>query len=166
MRNVIKEITSILIILSVIAGFAGCSFLDEFVDETTYSMATISPTEYGSRDDIDEDGSYYTKDDVALYLYLYGHLPPNYMTKSEAQALGWENGDLDEYEYGACIGGDRFYNYEGYLPEEDGREYFECDVDTLHQDSRGPKRIVYSDDGLIYYTEDHYATFVLLYGEP
>ena len=69
------------------------------------------------------------------------------------------------YAPGKCIGGSRFGNYEGLLPEADGRTYTECDIDTLGADSRGAKRIVFSNDGLIYYTEDHYETFELLYGE-
>ena len=64
-----------------------------------------------------------------------------------------------------CIGGDRFGNYEGLLPEKDGRTYYECDIDTLGAETRGVKRIVYSSDGFIYYTEDHYESFELLYGE-
>ena len=66
---------------------------------------------------------------------------------------------------GKCIGGSRFGNYEDLLPEADGRTYTECDIDTLGADSRGAKRIVFSNDGLIYYTEDHYKSFELLYGE-
>ena len=108
--------------------------------------------------------SYTTKEDVALYIHTYGCLPDNFMTKSEARKLGWEGGGLEDYAPGMCIGGDRFGNYEGLLPED--REYTECDIDTMGKDSRGAKRIVFSDDGLIYYTEDHYESFVLLYGEP
>ena len=111
---------------------------------------------------LDPDGSYTTKEDVALYLYTYGELPQNFMTKNEAKDLGWSGGGLDAYAPGMCIGGDRFGNYEGILP--DG-EYHECDIDTLGALSRGAKRIVYSDDGYIYYTEDHYESFVLLYPE-
>ena len=114
---------------------------------------------------IDEDGSYTTKDDVALYIHTYGHLPDNFITKKDAQALGWPGGSLEPYAPGKCIGGSRFGNYEGLLPEADGRTYTECDIDTLGADSRGAKRIVFSNDGLIYYTEDHYETFELLYGE-
>ena len=113
---------------------------------------------------IDENGRYTTKEDVSLYIYTYGDLPKNFMTKSEARALGWEGGGLEEYAPGMCIGGDYFGNYEGLLPED--RDYTECDIDTLGRDSRGAKRIVFSDDGLIYYTEDHYESFELLYGEP
>ena len=114
---------------------------------------------------LDEDGAYTSRDDVALYLYLYGQLPDNFMTKSEARKLGWSGGGLDKYAYGMCIGGDRFGNNEGLLPEKAGRQYYECDIDTLHAKSRGAKRIVFSNDGLIYYTDDHYASFTLLYGE-
>ncbi|MBA4347699.1 MAG: ribonuclease [Clostridiales bacterium] len=115
---------------------------------------------------IDEKGTYTTKEDVSLYLYTYGYLPENFITKSEARALGWSGGGLDVYDYGKCIGGDRFGNNEGLLPESRGRQYYECDIDTLHRDDRGAKRIVFSNDGLIYYTENHYDSFELLYGEP
>lgn len=112
-----------------------------------------------------EDGVYTTKEDVALYLHTYGHLPDNFITKKEAQALGWPGGDLEPYAPGKSIGGSYYGNYEGLLPEKEGREYYECDIDTLGAESRGPKRIVYSNDGLIYYTPDHYESFELLYGE-
>ena len=114
---------------------------------------------------IDEDGVYTTKDDVALYLHTYGHLPSNFITKKEAEKLGWSGGSLEPYAPGKCIGGSHFGNYEGILPEKDSRSYTECDIDTLGADKRGAKRIVFSNDGLIYYTEDHYETFELLYGE-
>ena len=114
---------------------------------------------------IDEDGVYTTKEDVALYIYTYGKLPNNFMTKSEARKLGWEGGGLDGYANGMSIGGDTFGNYEGMLPDAEGRKWTECDIDTLHAKSRGAKRIVFSNDGLIYYTDDHYESFELLYGE-
>ncbi len=112
-----------------------------------------------------EDGAYTSKEDVALYIHLYGHLPPNFITKKEAEKLGWKGGSLEPYAPGMCIGGSRFGNYEGLLPQADGRSYTECDIDTLGADKRGAKRIVFSNDGLIYYTEDHYKSFELLYGE-
>ena len=114
---------------------------------------------------IDEDGYYTTKEDVALYIYTYGHLPDNFITKKEAESLGWSGGGLDDYAYGCCIGGNRFGNYEGLLPEANGRTYTECDIDTMHASKRGAKRIVFSNDGLIYYPDDHYESFTLLYGE-
>ena len=114
---------------------------------------------------IDENGSYTSCDDVALYIHTYGKLPSNFITKKEAQALGWSGGSLEPYAPGKCIGGSHFGNYEGLLPEKAGRSYTECDIDTLGKSSRGAKRIVFSNDGLIYYTDDHYASFTLLYGE-
>ncbi|MCR4655093.1 MAG: ribonuclease [Lachnospiraceae bacterium] len=112
---------------------------------------------------IDEKGSYDSKDEVALYIHLYGKLPSNYITKKEAQALGWSGGSLEKFAPGKCIGGSRFGNYEGKLPEKKGRQYYECDIDTLGAGQRGAKRLVYSNDGLIYYTGDHYKKFELLY---
>ncbi len=67
---------------------------------------------------------------------------------------------------GTALGGSRFGNYEERLPQAEGRTYQECDIDTVGASSRGAKRIVFSNDGLIYYTDDHYESFELLYGEP
>lgn len=114
---------------------------------------------------IDPEGWYYSAFDVSLYLDCYGHLPGNYITKDEARELGWEGGSVEEYAPGYAIGGDRFGNREGLLPEEPGRVYYECDVDTKGEETRGSHRLVYSNDGLIYYTSDHYESFTLLYGE-
>ncbi len=136
---------------------------DPEVDGTQSSEETEA--EDTTEDLLPEDGSYTSKEDVALYLYQYGHLPSNFITKKEAEKLGWEGGSLEPYAPGMCIGGSHFGNYEGLLPEKEGRSYTECDIDTLGADQRGAKRIVFSNDGLIYYTEDHYESFELLYGE-
>lgn len=123
-----------------------------------------SPSESPS---VSEDGWYNSKEDVALYIHLYGRLPDNYVTKREAQELGWSGGGVERYAgEGTAIGGSRFGNYEGLLPEAEGRVYTECDIDTVGGNSRGAKRVVFSNDGLIYYTGDHYESFELLYGEP
>ena len=133
---------------------------------STESSSTTSSAESSTESAvIDENGSYTSKDDVALYIHVYGHLPSNFITKKEAEKLGWSGGSLEPYAPGKCIGGDRFGNYEGLLPRKTGRSYTECDIDTLGQQSRGAKRIVFSNDGLIYYTDDHYASFTLLYVE-
>ena len=112
----------------------------------------------------DEHGWYSSKEDVAAYLIAYGHLPENYITKKEAEALGWTGGSLEPYAPGKSIGGDYFGNYEGLLPKAKGRRYTECDIDTRGKRSRGGKRIIFSNDGLIYYTADHYESFTLIYG--
>lgn len=134
------------------------------ISESTAVSSSSTDTESEAAQ-IDEDGSYTTKDDVALYIHVYGKLPKNFITKKEAQKLGWSGGSLEEYAEGKCIGGDTFGNYEGLLPKKNGRSYTECDIDTLGKSSRGAKRIVFSNDGLIYYTDDHYESFTLLYGE-
>lgn len=191
MRAKIKYfLLSLLVMISV--AFTGCSIVVE-TEEGLEDTAVIVETEgedseaddVGSGDKTDEqddaaaqgddkdaaseagvseDGGYTSKEEVAEYLYIYGHLPSNFITKKEAKALGWvsSEGNLGEVAPGKSIGGDYFGNYEGVLPE--GKDYHECDIDS-DGGYRGAKRIVYSDDGCIYYTEDHYETFELLYGE-
>lgn len=146
-----KLLALLMIVVMAIGTLTGCVPSDS---GSTASTAAIA-----------EDGSYTSKEDVALYLHTYGHLPDNYITKDEARALGWQSkGTLDEVAPGKSIGGDYFGNYEGILPDEPGREYHECDIDYV-SGNRNAKRIVYSNDGNIYYTEDHYNTFEHLYGD-
>ena len=140
--------------------------------ETPSPVPTSLPTEAPTQTPADtpcpvsEDGEYYTKDEVALYIHLFGHLPKNFVTKSEAKSRGWPGyGSVEPYAPGCMIGGDYYGNYEKLLPVKKGRKYTECDIDTLGRRSRGAKRIVFSNDGLIYYTDDHYESFTLLYGE-
>ena len=138
-------------------------------ESTPEALSTPVPVEHDApapetaADVLDEDGSYTTKEDVALYLHTYGHLPPNFITKKEAEKAGWSGGSLDRVLPGMCIGGDYFGNYEGQLPKAKGRKWTECDINTLGKKSRGPERIIFSNDGLIYYTPDHYESFELMY---
>lgn len=136
---------------------------DDLMPLEDENQAKHEQQEQGLQQLIDENGSYTSKEDVALYIHTYGHLPSNFITKSEARELGWDGGSVEDYAPGCSIGGDRFGNYEGILPE--GKKYTECDIDTLGRSSRGARRIVFSNDGCIYYTDDHYETFELLYGE-
>lgn len=153
-----KKIVSLLLTLMLAFSLTAC-FVSRPV--TLPDDRPVAPAEQT----LPEDGTYTTKDDVALYIHLYGHLPDNFITKKEAQSLGWSGGSLEPYAPGKCIGGSHFGNYEGVLPEADGRSYTECDINTLGAKSRGAERIVFSNDGLIYYTNDHYESFTLLYGE-
>ncbi len=102
--------------------------------------------------------------DVADYLHAYGELPPNFITKNEAKELGWDNakGNLWDVAPGMSIGGDRFGNREGLLPKADGRTWYECDV-NYEGGYRGADRVLYSSDGLIYCTFDHYESFTAIY---
>lgn len=131
----------------------------------TACVPTDSASSGDSQPAIAENGSYTSKEEVALYIHTYGHLPENYITKDEAYDLGWQSdGTLDEVAPGKSIGGDYFGNYEGILPDKPGRDYHECDIDYV-SGNRNAKRIVYSNDGNIYYTEDHYNSFEHLYGD-
>ena len=109
---------------------------------------------------IDEDGEYTSPEDVALYIHTYGHLPSNYVSKTKAKKAGWvsNKGNLWDVLPGMSIGGSEFYNDEGQLPDAPGRTWTECDV-NYKGGYRGAERIVFSDDGLIFYTDDHYETF-------
>ena len=113
---------------------------------------------------IQEDGHYTSKDEVAAYINEYGHLPSNFISKTKARDAGWDaqDGTLHDVCPGKSISGSRFHNDDGLLPDKDGRIWTECDID-YHGGHRGAKRIVFSNDGLIYYTQDHYRTFERLY---
>lgn len=116
-----------------------------------------------SSNSIREDGTYTDKDRVAAYINQYNKLPKNYITKQQAKALGWQTkGTLDKVAPGKSIGGDRYGDYEGKLPKKSGRRYTECDIDYV-KGNRNAKRIIFSNDGLIFYTGDHYKTFTKIY---
>lgn len=156
-QNGMKKIVSLFLTLLLVGSLTACGNIPvPLPDDRPVADATES---------LPEDGVYTTKDDVALYIHLYGHLPDNFITKDEARDLGCSGGSLEPYAPGKSIGGSHFGNYEGLLPEADGRSYTECDINTMGADSRGAERIVFSNDGLIYYTNDHYESFTLLYGE-
>ena len=108
---------------------------------------------------VTEDGSYTGKDEVAAYLHTSGKLPSNYLTTEAATALGWDgDSDLWAVQSGAAIGGDEYANLAGLLPAADGRSWKQCDV-GYNGGTRGPERLVYSSDGLIYYSPDRFTTF-------
>jgi hypothetical protein len=124
---------------------------------------SMAPTEQ-DEPEIDEDGTYSGPLLVAKYIHTYNKLPSNYITKKEASKLGWESdeGNLWEVTDKMSIGGDKFGNKEGLLPKKEGRIYYECDV-NYEGGYRGAERIVFSNDGLIFYTDDHYESFTQLY---
>lgn len=158
MKN--RLIRALSLLLAAVLLFTGCAPLAQAAKNKPAASTEATKAE------ITEEGEYTSKDEVAEYIYLYGHLPPNYITKSEAQDLGWvaSKGNLWKVAPGKSIGGDRFGNREGLLPTAKGRKYYECDID-FDGKYRNAKRIVFSNDGLVYYTEDHYETFERLYGE-
>lgn len=124
---------------------------------------TPEPTEAPSAL-VEEDGVYSTPELVAAYIHTFNKLPSNYITKNEATKLGWvsSKGNLWDVTDEMSIGGDKFGNREGLLPKKNGRQWYECDV-NYYGGYRGSERILYSNDGLIYYTDDHYESFTQLY---
>ncbi len=160
-----KKLLSLILVLLALFSLAACAANIGNEDDPVQTLPVVTEPVETEPAKLDEHGVYTTKEDVALFIHTYGHLPDNFITKKQAQSLGWPGGSLEPYAPGKCIGGSYFGNYEGILPEAPGRSYTECDIDTLGADSRGAKRIVFSNDGLIYYTGDHYKTFELLYGE-
>ena len=101
---------------------------------------------------------------IADYIFEHGELPENFITKKEAQALGWDNmyNYLSEVAPGMSIGGDYFGNYERKLPVVKGRKYYEADC-FYTKGKRNAYRIIYSTDGHVWYTEDHYNSFIELF---
>lgn len=149
-----KKIIKILFSIFLLFNCFGCT---PTVNQDIFNENEIS---------IEEDGWYSSKEEVAEYIEIYGDLPDNYLTKQEAKDLGWDNslGNLWDVADGMSIGGDRFGNREKLLPDENGRIWYECDID-YQGGYRNGKRIVFSNDGLIYYTEDHYESFEVILGE-
>ena len=154
----LKKLISIFLIVILTFSLFGCAVerIEETnidVNEPTLEEATVK-----------EDGIYTSPEEVAEYIHIYEKLPSNYLTKKQAMELGWDNskGNLWDVTDKGVIGGDKFGNREGLLPKESGRQYFECDV-NYEGGYRGGERIVYSNDGLIFYTKDHYKSFKQLY---
>ena len=140
------QVTSCLVALDEVQQqVAASAAAQEATPQPESAQQTATPAQAETA--IDEYGTYTSKDDVCAYLIEYGHLPENFITKNDARDLGWSGGGLDDYAYGKCIGGDRFGNYEGLLPESGGRDYTECDIDTLHKDSRGANESCFPTTG-------------------
>ena len=163
--NMKRKLTALLLLLALLLSLMACGDAAQTIDTVQQAAQTVQEIAAAQEEetpDIEEDGTYTTKEDVARYIHTYGHLPENYITKDEARALGWEGGSVEVYQEGAAIGGDRFGNREGLLPEQTGRSYTECDINTDGADSRGAERLIFSNDGLYFYTSDHYVSFTEL----
>ena len=112
----------------------------------------------------EETGPIIRPQEIADYIFEHGELPGNFITKEEAMELGWDSGSnyVSDVAPGRSLGGDRYGNYQKNLPYEKGRKYFECDCNYTGG-KRGAERIVYSNDGHVWYSDDHYQTFTELF---
>lgn len=168
MKNI--KLKLLMLILAIILAITGCNFIDSDVnvdsDKDVSNNVSDMDNDDVSKDTstIDEYASYTDPFDVAKYIHEYKKLPTNFITKNEAMDLGWksEEGNLWDITDEMSIGGDKFGNREGLLPKKEGRIYYECDV-NYEGGYRGAERIVFSNDGLIFYTDDHYESFTQLY---
>ena len=104
--------------------------------------------------------------ELVNYLDENGCLPERFITKKEAQDLGWDS----SYNYvsdvapGKALGNNHYGNYQGLLPDAKGRKWQECDCAYV-KGKRDAYRLIYSNDGLYYFTADHYNTFTQLFPE-
>ena len=161
------------LLLAGLLVLTGCGQLETVLSEAPaptefLTVVTAEPAEAPKAEEPDspeEDaGPIIEPQAIADYLFEHGELPENFITKEEAQELGWDSSRnyLSDVAPGKSIGGDRFGNYEGRLPKAKGRKFFECDANYTGG-KRGAERIVYSSDGRIWYTKDHYETFEELF---
>ena len=130
---------------------------------TATAKPTKAPTEKPTEAPKQKSGPITDPQGIVDYLDQYGELPDNFITKNEAQDLGWDSSEnyVGDVAPGKSIGGDRFGNYEGLLPKKSGRQYYEVDC-YYEGKKRNACRVVYSNDGLYFYTDDHYETFTEL----
>lgn len=163
--------SSIIIILAVIVLVIGAAYAARISiggsDSRTGSDAAPSAQEDpgdgsesadADRKPVKEDGEYTAAEDVAEYIHIFHKLPSNYVTEKEAKKKGWRRYESPA-KYGIMIGGKKYRNYEKKLPKG---EYCECDVDYSGR-ARGRNRLVYTRDGTVYHTTDHYKSFKRLY---
>lgn len=162
-----KTFNILALILAILLIISGCASNNSDIGIDAEELADDGQVVQQDQQDetaIDEVGSYTDPYMVAEYIHTYNKLPSNFITKKEASNLGWESdkGNLWEVTDKMSIGGDKFGNREGLLPKVEGRIYYECDV-NYEGGYRGAERIVFSNDGLIFYTDDHYESFTQLY---
>lgn len=161
------------LLLAGLLVLTGCGQLETALDGAaapTEFLAVATPEPAGAPEaevtepPAEEAGPVIEPQAIADYLFRHGELPENFITKEEAQELGWDSSRnyLSDVAPGKSIGGDRFGNYEGQLPKARGRKFFECDANYTGG-KRGAERIVYSSDGRVWYTKDHYGTFEELF---
>ena len=142
----------------------GCSLPTVTEDIAELPLADAVPETEKTVPEEERTGPIIEPQAIADYLFTYGKLPDNFITKKEAQELGWDStrNYVSDVAPGKSIGGDRFGNYEGVLPKVKGRTYYEADC-YYTKGKRTAERIVYSSDGHVWYTEDHYVTFTELF---
>ena len=164
-----RKITVILLaLLAVIMCLTGCEALKNATEKestpTEKAAVTVTASAAAPEKGPVVTGPIIEPQAIADYLFEHGTLPDNFITKNEAKALGWDSSRnyVSDVAPGKSIGGDYFANREKILPDVRGRTYREADCWYTEGKRRG-ERIVYSSDGHVWYTEDHYQTFTELF---
>lgn len=158
-KRILALLLALMLIFGAVSALAKPYLNDDdiIVDTDEWvAMDDVTYVEYG--------GEYSDPYEVALYLHCFEELPPNYITKNAARKLGWDSrdGNLWKVAYGSSIGGDTFGNREGLLPNARGRQWYECDV-NYSGGYRGSERLLFSSDGMICYSDDHYKSYTEFY---
>lgn len=162
--NILSVLMAILLVIFLVIGIRSLKSGNETKQQVSSDASTEVTQQYEEEKstvaagEIEEKGEYSTAADVAAYIHKYHKLPPNYVTKSEAKKMGLKGSECPD-KYGIMVGGDKFGNREKLLPEDD---YYEADVD-YNGDRRGVNRLVYTKDGTVYHTVDHYKSYTKLY---
>ncbi len=94
------------------------------------------------------------------WLRHYGQLPDNYHSESDLRALGWKQGDSPvKFAPEKMVTRGEYENMNGHLPDAPGRVWYEADI-NYYSGKRNGHRILWSNDGLLFVTYDHYRTFI------
>ena len=158
MRNRNKLIRLFVLLVATVLLVSGCTASASGKNKKNTPTPTTVPEVTATPGPID------AAQELADYFFEHGELPENFIRKQEAERLGWDN----RYNYvsdvapGKSIGGDYFGNYERLLPVVKGRKYYEADC-FYNGGKRNAFRIIFSNDGHVWYTEDHYNTFIELF---
>lgn len=93
-------------------------------------------------------------------------LPGYYITRDNAIQAGWNpfGGNLAEVAPGCMLFGGIYQNRKHQLPETNGRTWYEADINYAGG-YRNKQRLLFSNDGLVFVTYDHYKTFAEITGE-
>lgn len=91
----------------------------------------------------------------------FNQLPPYYIPIADARAAGWKarKGNLATVAPNRMLTKGIYNNDDGHLPDAAGRIWYEADINYT-SGRRGLERILYSNDGLVFITRDHYVTFI------
>ena len=167
-----KRLLAVVLALMLALGALTWAAAESWQDQLRQAFGLTDDTQNGQQSETEEETGVVFElpvtdpQQIVNYLGIYGRLPDNFITKREARDMGWDSrwNYVGEVAPGMSIGGDRFGNYDQKLPTKKGRTWYECDANYRGK-KRGAERVIFSSDGLYYYTDDHYETFTQMFPE-